>query len=52
MISDNTVEYTGSLDFEDQSGFAGGLSIDQFATASTRPATIRNTQISGNRVTR
>ena len=26
VISNNTVEYTGSLDFDDQSGLAGGLS--------------------------
>jgi hypothetical protein len=49
VISDNTVSYTGSLDDEDQSGLAGGLSIDQFIVAHPM-ATIRNTRITGNSV--
>ena len=34
-ISDNTVSYTGSLDVEDQSGLAGGISIDQSHRAAS-----------------
>ncbi len=51
VVSDNTVEYTGALvDDADQSGFAGGILVDQFGFYPHDPATIRNTQITGNRV--
>ena len=50
VISNNTVEYTGSMDFDEQSGLAGGLVIDQFNFYAHAPATIRNTQITGNHV--
>ena len=50
VISDNTVSYTGTMDFEEQAGLAGGLSIDQFILPHPM-ATIRNTRITGNSVT-
>jgi hypothetical protein len=50
-ISNNTVEYTGSMDFEDQSGLAGGLIIEQEGFFPHADAIVRNTQISGNHVT-
>jgi hypothetical protein len=50
VISNNTVEYTGSLDFDEQAGFAGGLLVDQADFYPHAQATIRNTQISGNHV--
>ena len=51
-VSANGVEYTGSMDSDDQSAFAGGISIDQcddcgFAHPTV---TIRNTQVTGNSV--
>ena len=49
-VSNNTVEYTGSMDFEDQSGFAGGLIIDQEDFYPHPPAIVRNTKITGNHV--
>ena len=52
VVSDNTVEYTGSMDFDDQSARAGGIIIDQCDCGVSHPTvTIRNTQIAGNRVT-
>jgi hypothetical protein len=50
VVSANVVEYTGSMDFEDQAALAGGISIDQCCGVSHPTATIRNTQVSGNRV--
>jgi len=50
IVSDNTVSYTGSMDFEDQSGFAGGIEIDERGSFPHPTVTIRNAQISGNRV--
>jgi hypothetical protein len=50
VISDNTAEYTGSMDFEEQAALAGGISIDQCCGVSPPTATIRNTQVTGNRV--
>jgi hypothetical protein len=50
VISNNTVAYTGSLDFDDQSGLAGGLVVDQADFFPHAPATVRNTRISGNHV--
>ena len=51
VISDNTVEYTGSfVDDANQAGFAGGLLIDQFDFYPHGAATIRDTQITNNRV--
>jgi hypothetical protein len=49
-ITNNTVEYTGSMDFESQSGFAGGLIIEQEGFFPHADAIVRNTQISGNHV--
>jgi hypothetical protein len=49
-VADNTVEYTGSMDFGDQSGLAGGLIIEQEGFFPHADAIVRNTQISGNRV--
>jgi hypothetical protein len=51
VVSDNTVEYTGSF-VEDagQAGFAGGILVDQFDFFPHDPATIHNTQITRNRV--
>jgi hypothetical protein len=51
VVNDNTVEYTGSMDFEDQSGRAGGIFIDQCDCGVSHPTvTIRNTQVTGNSV--
>lgn len=50
VVSDNTVSYTGSMDFDDQSGRAGGIMIDEGGFFPHATVTIRNTQISGNRV--
>jgi hypothetical protein len=50
VIKNNTVEYTGALDFDEQSGLAGGLLVDQEDFYPHGPGTIRNTQISGNHV--
>ena len=51
VVSDNTVQYTGSLvDDAGQSGFAGGILVDQVDFFQHDPATIRNTQITRNRV--
>ena len=50
VVSDNVVEYTGSMDFDDQSGLGGGIVVDQFDVLPHAAATIRNTQINGNRV--
>ncbi len=50
VINDNTVEYSGSMDFEDQAALAGGIMLDQ-CCVSHPTVTIRNTQVSGNRVT-
>ena len=51
VVSDNTVEYTGSLVGDvDQAGFAGGILVDQFGVFPHAAATIRNTQITRNRV--
>jgi hypothetical protein len=47
-ITGNTVEYRGSLDFEDQAGFAGGLMIDRCDCFAIPTARIRDTVISGN----
>ena len=49
-VSNNIVEYTGSMDFEDQSGFAGGLIVDQEDFYPHPPAIVRNTKITGNHV--
>jgi hypothetical protein len=50
VVSGNVVEYTGSMDFDDQSAFAGGISIDQCCDFPHSTATIRDTQVTGNRV--
>ena len=50
VVSDNSVEYTGSMDFEDQSGYAGGIGIDQCCGFPHPTVTIRNTQVTGNSV--
>lgn len=50
LISNNSVEYTGSLDFGEQFAFAGGLLVEQSDFTPHAPAIIRNTQISGNHV--
>jgi len=50
VVSDNTVSYTGSLDFEEQSGLAGGIVINERGFFPHSTVTIRSTQISGNRV--
>ena len=49
-VSDNTVEYTGAMDFDEQSGFAGGLIVAQEDFYPHPPAIIRNTKITGNHV--
>jgi hypothetical protein len=49
-ISDNTVEYTGSTDSGDQVALAGGIQLDQCCDFPHPTPTIRNTQITGNRV--
>ena len=49
-VSNNIVEYTGSMDFEDQSGFAGGLIVSQEDFYPHPPAIVRNTKITGNHV--
>ena len=51
VVSNNVVEYRGVLDSGDSDGLAGGLLLDQCCDASHPAATIRATQISGNRVT-
>jgi len=51
-VSDNVVEYTGSMDFEDQSAGSGGIGFGECHVCSPRPpVSIRNTVVSGNRVT-
>lgn len=50
VVNDNNVEYTGSMDFEDQSALAGGISIDQCCGVTHSTVTIRNTQVAGNSV--
>jgi hypothetical protein len=50
VVSGNTVEYTGSLDFEDQSGLGGGITLDQCCDFPHPTVTIRNTQVNNNRV--
>jgi hypothetical protein len=49
-VSDNTVAYTGSLGVGDQVALAGGIQLDQCCDFPHPTPTIRNTQISGNRV--
>jgi hypothetical protein len=50
-VSANTVEYTGSMDFDDQSAFAGGILIDHCDCGVSHPTvTVRNTQVTGNSV--
>jgi hypothetical protein len=51
VVSGNTVEYTGSMDFGDQAALAGGISLDQCCDVPHPTVTIRNTQINDNRVT-
>jgi hypothetical protein len=51
VISGNTVEYTGSMDFGDQAALAGGISVDQCCGLPHATATIRHTLVTGNRVT-
>jgi hypothetical protein len=51
VVSANVVEYTGSMDFDDQAGLGGGIIADQQDGFPHGPATIRNTRVSGNRVT-
>jgi hypothetical protein len=48
-ISNNVVDYTGSMDIGEESGLAGGMQIDQCCVAQPT-ATVRNTLVSGNRV--
>ena len=51
VVSANDVEYTGSMDFGDQSALAGGINIDQCDCGVSHPTvTIRDTQVTGNRV--
>jgi hypothetical protein len=51
VVSGNTVQYTGSLvDDVDQTALAGGILVDQFDFFPHAPATISNTQITGNSV--
>jgi hypothetical protein len=51
VVSDNTVEYTGApVEDANQAGFAGGILLDQFDFFPHDPATIRNSQITNNRV--
>ncbi len=50
VVNGNTVEYTGSMDFEDQDGLAGGINIDQCCDFPHPTVTIRNTQVAANRV--
>ncbi len=49
VISGNTAEYTGSMDFEDQAALAGGISVGQDFVPHPM-VTIRNTAVTGNRV--
>ncbi len=51
VVNDNTVQYTGSMDFDDQAALAGGIKLDQCCNVPHPTVTIRNTQISGNHVT-
>jgi hypothetical protein len=51
VISDNVVEYTGSMDFGDQFAMAGGVSFGECCDVPHAPVKISNTRISGNRVT-
>jgi hypothetical protein len=51
-VDDNVVEYTGSMDFEDQSARNGGIGFGECHVCDPRPpVSIRNTEVSGNRVT-
>ena len=51
-VDDNVVEYTGSMDFEDQSAGNGGISFGECHVCDPRPPyLIRNTEVRGNRVT-
>jgi hypothetical protein len=50
VVSDNIVEYTGSMDFEDQAGLGGGIVVDQFEAFPHAAAVIRATRVDGNRV--
>jgi hypothetical protein len=50
VVSGNSIEYTGSMDFDSQSGFAGGINLDQCGCFGPQPAAIRNTRVSGNGV--
>jgi hypothetical protein len=52
VVSDNTVQYAGSLGQGDQVALAGGITIDECGPCGVpHPTpTIHNTQISGNRV--
>jgi len=50
VVSGNTVEYTGSMDFDEQAALAGGISIDQCCGFPHPTVMIRNTQVTGNRV--
>jgi hypothetical protein len=50
VVDDNTVEYAGSMDFEDQSGLGGGIIVEQEWFYPHPDAIIRNTRISGNHV--
>ena len=51
-VDDNVVEYTGSMDFEDQSASNGGIGFGECHVCDPRPpVSIRNTEVSGNRVT-
>ena len=51
-VDDNVLEYTGSMDFEDQSARNGGIGFGECHVCDPRPpVSIRNTEVSGNRVT-
>jgi hypothetical protein len=50
-VSGNTVEYTGSMDFDDQDGLGGGIIVGEEGFYPHPIVTIRNTQVSGNNVT-
>jgi hypothetical protein len=50
VVSGNVVEYTGMLDFGDSSALAGGILVDGCCDVPHPTVAIRNTQISGNRV--
>jgi hypothetical protein len=50
VVSDNEVEYTGSLAVGDQVALAGGINIDQCCDFLQPTRTLRNTRITGNHV--